>query len=145
MRMRPTRHVESAHQCVVVEWAHWSLARYPELALLYAIPNGGRRDPREAARLRQEGVRAGMPDLCLPVARCGYHALFIEMKRPKVDGKRAGVVSEAQQDMQARLRHHGNLVLLCYSADQAIAALRAYLDEDMPTLAVLQAQEEGDE
>jgi hypothetical protein len=31
-------------------------------------------------KLKAEGVRAGVADLCLPAARRGYHGLYIEMK-----------------------------------------------------------------
>ena len=54
---------------------------YPEVVLLFHIPNGGRRDTAEAANLKKQGVKPGVPDLFLPVARGGYHGLFIEMKR----------------------------------------------------------------
>ena len=55
----------------------------PELGLLFAIPNGGKRGIATAARLKLEGVKPGVPDLMLPVARQGFHGLFIEMKRTK--------------------------------------------------------------
>ena len=40
-------------------------------ALLYAVPNGGYRNAREAARFKAEGVRSGVPDLCLAVSNGG--------------------------------------------------------------------------
>jgi len=52
----------------------------PELALLFAVPNGGDRNPVVAAKLKAEGVRAGVPDYLLPVARQGFHGLAIELK-----------------------------------------------------------------
>ena len=36
---------------------------------MFRIPNGGSRHPAEAARLKAQGVKAGVPDLCIPVAR----------------------------------------------------------------------------
>ena len=35
----------------------------------FRIPGGGSRHPAEAARPRAQGVKAGVPDLCIPVAR----------------------------------------------------------------------------
>ena len=48
--------------------------------MLYHIPNGGTRDAIEGRHLKQQGVKRGVPDLCLPVARENYHALYIELK-----------------------------------------------------------------
>ena len=53
----------------------------PELRRIFAIPNGGKRDVREAARLKAQGVKAGVCDLCLPLPIPGmFHGLFLELK-----------------------------------------------------------------
>ncbi len=52
----------------------------PTWGLLFAIPNGGHRSKATAGKLKAEGVKAGIPDLFLPVPRNGYHGLFIEVK-----------------------------------------------------------------
>ena len=41
------------------------------------------RDIRTAANLKKEGVKRGVPDICLPVSRGKYHGLYIEMKAGK--------------------------------------------------------------
>ncbi len=64
----PTEHVE---QVSLMRWAALTKRRRPELALLYAIPNGGDRHKAVAAKLSAEGVKSGVPDLCLPVPRLG--------------------------------------------------------------------------
>lgn len=61
---------------IVVNPALLPSERFPELALLYHVPNGGSRNKIEAARLRAQGVKSGVPDLCLPVARGGNHGLL---------------------------------------------------------------------
>lgn len=72
---------EHAHQCALFAWAALEAnASYPELALMFAIPNGGKRDKITAAHLKAEGVKAGTPDVCLPVPRGAWHGLFIELK-----------------------------------------------------------------
>lgn len=75
------RQLESQEQKKIVQW--WALAckRYklPE-KLLFAIPNGGRRDVVTGARLKAEGVRTGVPDMFLAFASNGFHGLFLELK-----------------------------------------------------------------
>lgn len=55
-------------------------ATNPLWGLILAIPNGGHRSKAVAGKLKAEGVRAGVPDLLLPVERRGYIGLFIELK-----------------------------------------------------------------
>ena len=113
-----TEHQEQAAliaMCAALEPQH------PELALLFAIPNGGQRHAAVAARLKAEGVRAGVPDLCLPVARGKWHALYLELKVGR------NKPTAAQQAWHERLRAQGNAVVVCYGADQALTALRRYL------------------
>ncbi len=71
---------EHQEQAALFEWAAWNSPRVPALKLLYAIPNGGKRDKATAAKLKAEGVKAGVPDICLPIARRGYHGFYIELK-----------------------------------------------------------------
>jgi hypothetical protein len=71
---------ESKEQIALFEWAGYLVKQHPELELLYHIPNGGHRYITTAKKLKAEGVKAGVPDVCLPVARGAYHGLYIEMK-----------------------------------------------------------------
>lgn len=48
---------------------------------MYHIPNGGKRGKVEAIHFKAEGVKAGVPDICLPVPRGEWHGLYIELKR----------------------------------------------------------------
>lgn len=120
-RSNPIVPREDDEQRVVVQWAEMSTAKYPDVDLLYHIPNGGYRNGREAARFRQMGVKAGMPDLHLPVAKGMYHSLYIELKRTK-----GGRVSEAQARMIKKLQKAGNCVCVCYGAEDAIRTIQAY-------------------
>ena len=67
-------------------------------------------------------MKAGVPDIFLPVASGIYHGLFIEMKRAK-----GGTVSEAQNEWITRLIRQGYAVLVCHGADEAICMIREYL------------------
>ena len=97
-------------------------AKWPDLDLLYAIPNGARTTMGVAKKLRAEGLKRGVPDLCLPVSRGGYHALYIEMKRQKL-----GQLSPEQRRWGDLLRAKGNLVVVAKGADRATELLAAYL------------------
>ena len=77
--MKPNCPTEEQEQRLLLAWA--ARTGRPELRLLHAIPNGGKRLKSEAARLQAMGVKPGVPDLCLPVPRGKYHGLYIELKR----------------------------------------------------------------
>ncbi len=82
MLRAPRREPEHAEQAALLYWVRLHEARYPELRWLYAVPNGRGRSKAEAGKLKAEGVKRGVPDLALDVARGGYHGLRIEMKAP---------------------------------------------------------------
>lgn len=115
----PNEHQE---QVAVVQWAALAVCTWPELDALYAIPNGGNRDGRVGKHMKDEGARAGVPDLHLPVARGGHHSLYVEMKRR--DG---GRTSAEQREWAERLSRYGNLVVTCNGADEAIQTIERYL------------------
>jgi hypothetical protein len=96
--------------------------RWPELKLLYAVPNGGHRSKPVAKRLAAEGVKPGVPDLCLPVARGGFHGLYVEMKR-----KARSTTTPEQKAWHVALREQGYRVEVCRGADAAMAAIVAYM------------------
>lgn len=97
----------------------------PELKLLYAIPNGGQRDVRVAVKLKAEGVRAGVHDLFLPAAKCGYHGLYIEMKKPI-----GGRASTEQLEWRDLVFEQDYFAALCRSWEAAAQVLTAYLSGD---------------
>lgn len=116
----PSEHAEQAR---LVAWAHDQQQRHPELALLFAIPNGEHRHWTVARRLKEQGVRPGVPDLFLPAPRSGWHGLFLELKRR--DG---GVVSDQQAGWHAGLLEQGYMVAVCRGAVDARNALIRYLE-----------------
>lgn len=112
---------EHDHQALVIRWAQIQSEDMPELDLLYATPNGGKRHIGVARKLKAEGVCAGVPDLTLPCARQGYHGLYIEMKAEK------GTVSKPQKEWIAKLKAEGYRVEVCYGFESAIKVLQDYL------------------
>lgn len=114
---------EAEEQAALFRWADLAQGDYPELALLHHIPNGGYRNKREAANLQREGVKAGVPDICLPVARNGCHGLYIELKRRK-----GGRLSPPQAWWLERLKKQGYQVAVCYGWVEAKNIIVQYLD-----------------
>ena len=114
---------EAQHQKAVLDWSRQPEVRnrYPELALLFHIPNGGSRDAVEARHLKQQGVKSGVPDLCLPVARDRFHALYIEMKTEK------GRVRPEQRWWMDRLAMSGNYATVCRGWRDAVDTIEWYL------------------
>jgi hypothetical protein len=102
-------------------------SRVPELALLFHVPNGGARDVITGARLKQAGVKAGVPDLILPVARGAYHGLVIELKRAK-----GGQVEASQVWWLDQLREQGWRAEVCCGHRAAWDLLQDYLGVQMP-------------
>jgi len=93
----------------------------PELNLLFHIPNGGKRNITTAKRLKDEGVKAGVPDLFLPVSRGGFFGLFIEMKVGK------NKTTEKQNEWIAALQEEGYKVAVCYGCESAMEEIMNYL------------------
>ncbi len=124
MGRTPGRRAQPEHheQALLAKWAELASGRTPELGLLFAIPNGGHRDVRTAARLKAEGVKAGVPDLCLPVARGGYHGLWIELKAGPT-----GRVQPSQRAWHAALRAQGYAVRVAFGWEAARDVIERYL------------------
>lgn len=137
----PTEHAE---QCAVIDW--WRLycvtRKLPE-PLLFSIPNGTLTNIAGHMRMKKEGFRKGAPDLMLAVSKRGpkvfigqtglgpdgkwiyeqmFDGLFIEMKRK---GEKARPEQIAFADM---LRRQGYSVVIAQGADEAIRAIRGYIE-----------------
>ena len=113
---------EGQEQAALISWAQMQSWRWPELAMLFHIPNGGGRSKAEAGRFKAEGVKAGVPDLFLPAPRGEWHGLFIEMKRRK-----GGRLSDAQKEMIPKLQAQGYRVEVCAGWEDAAEVLKNYL------------------
>ena len=129
------RDTEESHQIAIFAWRATMVEKYPELAAMYAIPNGGYRNKREAARFKAAGVLAGVPDICLPVPASlnikGENylsaALYIELKLPKYKKKALKGLNSNQKKVIHLLNDCGNLVLVCFGYHQAISRIEDYV------------------
>jgi len=113
---------ESREQKTLFEWAKLMEGRWPELGLLYHIPNEGKRSRTTGARMRAEGLRSGVPDICLPVARGGHHGLYIELKRVKNSR-----VTKDQLEWISALVAQGYVAAVCRGCDEAISLITDYM------------------
>ncbi len=113
---------EHSEQCAVIDWANLQLRRWPELKWLFAIPNV-RSSRIQRMRLGREGVKPGVADLHLPVARGGYFGLYIEMK------VKPNKLTHNQTEFMHFVIEQGYHAVVAYGADQAIEMLEEYLSE----------------
>ena len=116
---------------------NWFGYQYPHLKdLLIAIPNGGKRHVKTAAKLKAEGVKAGVPDLFL-AAPVGYKVeangrkmiehlsagFWIEMKTEK------GVVRDSQKKYLNLLPEVGYQAVICRSFEEFKKEIELYLNQ----------------
>jgi hypothetical protein len=113
---------EHAEQTALFCWAALEAQKYPELALMFAIPNGGERNKIVAANLKAEGVKASIPDIFLPAARGSWHGLFIELK------KFGGRATPEQLKMIKRLQVAGYGAIVCVGWQAGRDTLLSYLN-----------------
>lgn len=100
----------------------WFKLQFPKLApLLFAIPNGGFRNGKEAANLKRQGVQSGVADLILLFPKGGHGSLCIEMKYKK------GQQRESQKDWQQVAEAAGNKYVVCRSLNEFIKEVKNYL------------------
>lgn len=118
---------EDIEQQMVIKWTQQPTVRekYPALKLLYHVPNERKCSAQEGTRLKRMGVKAGVPDLVLPVSVGEHHGLYIEMKAPN------GRVSEAQKWWLKELTAQGYLAAVCYGWKQATDCLAMYLEGEI--------------
>ena len=118
---------EHREQVVVIDWCFTHLQQYPELDLIFAVPNGamlggGRLGAIRMNYLKAEGLRPGVSDLMLPVPRGKYHGAFFEMKTL------SGSLSENQEEFIRAVEEQGYFAPVCWGADDAIDNLQWYLE-----------------
>lgn len=127
---------EGSQQLALFVWLSGQARIDPIYALPYHIANGDSRGDTDLSRsiaggrLKGQGVKAGVPDIHFPVARRGYHSLYIEMKRPglrpKTEKSPRGT-SDKQDRWIAALMAQGNCVAICYEWTEARDVFLWYL------------------
>lgn len=89
--------------------------------LIYAIPNGGQRNKIVAAKLKAEGVTAGIPDINIPVANRFYHGSYIELK------VKPNTPTISQKEMMNELHANGYKCAVCCSIEEFTEVVNEYM------------------
>lgn len=121
-KVLPASPKESEIQAAFFGWLKMHETRFPELRFCFAVPNGGFCHKATAAMMKRTGTKAGVPDVFLPIARKGFHGLWIEFKAE------TGKLSEAQKAFADFLTAQGYRVLICRTWEEAANAAIDYLD-----------------
>lgn len=105
--------------------------QYPHIMAIH-VPNGGNRNPREAARLKSMGVKPGVPDILIfhrmidgsdPECDHVWSGLAIELKVPP------NKVTASQQEVMHKLEQESWITRVCTSFDQFKKEVDGYLME----------------
>lgn len=118
--------LESEEQEKIFSWANKNKSKYPELALLHSSLNGVKLSPGAAVKAKKQGMVKGVPDIFLPITKVEGEfcaGLFIELKR--ISGSK---ISTEQKAFIECLRFQGFQCNVCYGADEAIEAIKDYLN-----------------
>lgn len=119
-RKRPSEE-EHRIQCACVQWFRY---QHPECRHnLFAVPNGGHRDKVTGAKMKAEGVLAGVADLILLKSNSNYGALLIEMKT------RTGRQADTQREWQRLIERDGYKYIVCRSLQDFIREVDSYLSD----------------
>jgi hypothetical protein len=113
--------LESDLQRALFMWA----AINPELKWLYACPNGGKRNSFEASNMKAQGVKAGILDIALDVARGGYHGFKLELKIP---GGKCKKPSKEQEEYIEFCKEQGYFCFVSNNFEQCKAVILDYLN-----------------
>ena len=112
---------EEIEQAALFRWASYAQTQYEELKLMYHVPNEGKRSAVTGARMKQAGLKPGVPDVCLPTAHGGYVGLYIEMK------VKPNKPTENQKQWLRALREAGHFTAVCYTWEEAKNLIEEYL------------------
>ena len=66
-------------------------------------------------------MKPGVPDLCIPVAKKGFHGLYIEMKK-----ERGGSLTQHQINWLDLLNAEGYKAVCCHGSEKAIQVIEDY-------------------
>lgn len=117
--------LEHDEQVKVIDWCNAHHVKHPMLKWIFAIPNAAKRSWVVGKAMKAEGVKKGVPDLCLPHPvhhlKFTYHGLYIEMKR------KGNTTTDDQKEWLDHLAYVGYKTAVAYSGDEAIKIIEEYI------------------
>lgn len=120
---------ESGSQKALFCWA--ASSGIAELKWLFAVPNGFYGSASQKGKMKAEGLRNGVWDICLPVwsnvGNKGKFGLFIEMKTEQYRNRKNGGLSDEQLEFQQFVTGQGYKCVVCYSWLEARDTILQYL------------------
>ena len=119
MSMANMKRSETTEQMGLFRWANNHVHVLPELRWMYHVPNEGKRTNGNI--LKAAGLKSGVPDICLPIPRNGFHGLYIEMKYGK------NKATKEQKEYLAALDEYAYKTAICYGAQEAMETIVDYL------------------
>jgi len=122
------KHKEDDLQIAAVTWFR---LQYPDI-VIFAIPNGGKRNAIEAAKMKRTGTLAGVADLFIMQSKYpppwdmstsaeAYHGLFIELKVGKNE------MTESQKIFRLNAINAGYGHVVCRDIDSFMKTVNEYL------------------
>lgn len=111
---------EDQHQIALMDWVRLRKDIEP---FIFHIPNGGRRNKREAVKLKKMGVKAGVSDLFFAFPSRNFHGLWIELK------SKTGKVTASQKEWLEKMEKAGYAVAVCYGWESAKTVIEAYIND----------------
>lgn len=117
---------EAMMQRAVFEWInHIGIYEYPELQFAYHTPNEGKRSVRLGLEMIRQGLKSGVPDICIPCPRGKYHGAYIELKTAK------GKTTESQLFFLKGLQKQGYYCVICRDIDVCISIIQKYMSNTL--------------
>jgi hypothetical protein len=111
---------EDEIQKTFVQWLNLAKIKYEQLNLGFHVPNGGKRNGREAVKFKKLGVRAGVPDFIFLYPSNDKHGLILEFKTAK------GYVSKVQKYWLEELEKNNYETHVVRDSLEAIEIVKKY-------------------
>lgn len=142
MSMQNMKRSETTEQIALFNWAKRTESILPELALMYHVPNEGKRS--NGGILKAAGLKSGVPDICLPVANNGFHGLYIELKFGKNKATKAQEEYMAIDDVKEKVYNIAFKVYIISTLEQITSPVTVKLTNKttgtMQTVTVTKSQ-----